>query len=70
MNFIDECECSCHFEEGVYHIMACCDICPACEKRIKFGYDKHVAACKEKYIRYLERVLVRELTEEEKKSLF
>lgn len=70
MSYLDECDCSCHRQEGVYHIAACCEICPACRKRIKFQSEKHIAACKEQYIKKLEKIFVRELTEEEKKALF
>jgi len=61
-SFEGECSCDCHsnvFE--VMHIMPCCDICPVCHKKIRYGYDKHVKSCKdsrekllEEYKKYME----------------
>jgi len=67
----DECKCDCHEPNNhVSHIMPCCEQCPSCELKIKFGYDKHVEKCKADHIASLEERLARPLTEEEKKLLF
>lgn len=38
----DECSCSCH-RTGDIHVIACCHVCPYCQKRINlFSYESHV----------------------------
>jgi len=45
----DECDCMCHVQEGVMHIMACCHQCPICHKNIKpFVFDDHVQRCEKR----------------------
>jgi hypothetical protein len=43
----DECSCSCHRDHDVMHMMACCSTCPHCDRRIKYGADRHIAECKQ-----------------------
>jgi hypothetical protein len=43
---IGECDCLCHIDEHIMHIMPCCDECPSCEKNFKFGIDQHTEKCK------------------------
>ena len=45
-----ECDCSCGHNGTVHHIIACCDLCPTCNKRIKTYYlDDHKKECREFY---------------------
>lgn len=45
MNF-EECHCSCHYMEGVYHVVACCHQCPHCHMNIKtWAFEEHVKEC-------------------------
>jgi len=46
------CECICHTEEGVSHVMACCTKCKLCDRKIKtFSLEGHKATChKEEHI--------------------
>lgn len=37
-----ECHCGCHENPDILHCMPCCNECPYCGKRLKFGYDEHV----------------------------
>jgi hypothetical protein len=30
---LGHCDCSCHYMEGVAHMMPCCYVCPECGKR-------------------------------------
>jgi hypothetical protein len=39
---IDECNCLCHTGATVAHMMACCEQCPNCGKRIKYGIRRHL----------------------------
>lgn len=40
-----ECSCDCH-EGKCLHIMSCCTVCDACQKRIKmFSMYEHNAEC-------------------------
>lgn len=67
----DECECDCH--DGILesnHIMPCCGTCPSCHKRYSNLSDKHITDCKADKVQYLEGVLKRTLTDEEKESLW
>lgn len=45
----DECHCDCHKNLNgikVSHVIACCYICPHCERRIISSiYDLHVRSC-------------------------
>jgi len=45
------CRCDCHaefFEGHVFHVMACCHICPTCGVRIVTPhYDSHIKDCKD-----------------------
>ena len=67
----DECECDCHDSRWeIHHIMPCCGTCPSCHKRLRNLSDKHIADCKADKVQYLESVLKRTLTDEEKESLW
>jgi len=35
---IEECDCICHREPGVSHIMNCCFYCEKCGKNIQFAF--------------------------------
>lgn len=35
----DECDCSCHYNDGVRHVIACCYECANCGKQIKHTAD-------------------------------
>ena len=49
---LDECQCSCHTQEGVVHCAPCCGQCPHCGRNIHFwSYDQHVAKCKAEWER-------------------
>ncbi len=40
------CNCICHKEPGVMHIMACCDDCPKCHANIgRFEMSSHLSEC-------------------------
>jgi len=46
-----ECDCACHKNEGVFHVMPCCDNCPHCDKRIRNGWmDSHLQSCPNKKV--------------------
>lgn len=67
----DECECDCHdSQREIRHMIPCCGQCPSCHKRLRNLDDKHIDACKTDKIQYLEGVLKRTLTDEEKESLW
>ncbi len=43
---LGECDCICHIMEGVKHAMACCSMCPRCNKRITtLLYSSHIESC-------------------------
>lgn len=43
---LDECDCSCHHDEGTTHIMPCCRICSRCKRRVRAGWwENHPANC-------------------------
>ena len=47
-----ECHCSCHSNLRTVHIMACCNTCPHCRKRIQLGrYQEHEKECGSKFLR-------------------
>lgn len=31
----EECDCSCHRDKNIYHLVACCETCPMCERRVR-----------------------------------
>lgn len=68
-NQLDECECGCHHNDNIMHIVACCSQCSVCEKRIKYNFDKHHTECKNDLLEKMEKVLARKLTIEEQKNL-
>lgn len=65
----DECSCDCHENSNIKHFMACCGQCPSCFKRYRNLTEKHIAECKTEKLEFLEKILCRALTDEEKKSL-
>ena len=45
---LDECDCRCHADKNVRHIVACCAKCPWCRKRIRnSARATHVDACRD-----------------------
>jgi hypothetical protein len=39
----DQCDCSCHHQDGAIHIIPCCQVCPHCWKSIKLvHFEQHV----------------------------
>ena len=41
-----ECTCDCHKLEGAVHCMACCNPCPTCGAKVKFGFEsEHAQDC-------------------------
>ncbi len=43
------CDCECHTDPSVVHIMPCCEKCPHCGGNIVIAfYDEHVAKCTRK----------------------
>lgn len=46
----EECDCSCHTDKHMMHIMACCHVCSYCKKNIRrFAIESHEKKCKEKF---------------------
>jgi len=40
------CDCSCHYQPDVVHMISCCKECPHCKHNIETGYfDSHVKDC-------------------------
>ncbi len=63
----NECQCSCHKNNSIKHIMACCFKCPHCGKNTNF-ITQHIESThsKEEVERF--RINVEELLESMKKS--
>ena len=41
-----QCDCDCHSEPGIIHIVSCCDLCAICGRNIAHGeMNRHLAAC-------------------------
>jgi|GEM_PF-2998725 len=41
-----KCDCPCHNNQNVKHVISCCVSCPECGQRIKRGMlDKHLEEC-------------------------
>lgn len=51
----DVCDCDCHHDKGVFHIMPCCGVCPYCKERIRSlasdlgDLDPHTPECKARF---------------------
>ena len=42
----DECDCLCHSNPGMQHIVMCCSRCKSCKKRIRREqYEQHIEKC-------------------------
>ena len=42
----DECECPCHDNPNMKHVVMCCSRCDQCKKRIKREkYEQHIQDC-------------------------
>ena len=53
---MDECRCSCHTNENVYHCAPCCYPCPICHGNILPGHlETHIEECKKFQERIRER---------------
>lgn len=40
------CDCDCHTNPNIHHMMPCCDECPWCKERIVIGwYETHKKSC-------------------------
>ena len=65
MKVLGECDCNCHDPRfgRVIHIVPCCQQCPSCKKRWKFGHD--VEKCRTERLARYEKALGRTLTPEE-----
>lgn len=43
---LEFCDCNCHANENIMHIVACCRNCPGCNAHINTNYyDKHTKNC-------------------------
>lgn len=38
---LNDCDCSCHYMEGVMHCVPCCETCPLCGANVKW-LDSHL----------------------------
>lgn len=47
---MEHCNCDCHEQFGVEHIIPCCYNCHYCDNNIvTFYYDSHIKDCEEKH---------------------
>ena len=43
----EKCNCDCHHDKNIRHVMPCCQVCKYCKENIESGYyDSHVEKCK------------------------
>lgn len=46
-NDFEECNCDCHRNSNMRHVVACCCTCKKCDKRIQsMYYEEHIKKCK------------------------
>lgn len=46
----NECNCHCHDNPHIHHIVACCVQCPVCCVNIKYGFNEHYEECKQNQV--------------------